>query len=171
MFGASPLEIMAMNAMLQGQVFCQAFTYSALFLTGTGTALAANGTTIVPIQITADSDFISQELNLVSFTAADTPEVNPDYTLLMTINGSGRQLMDQAQSVNNLCGNFFDNRVPNHLPFPYLIQANNTISVQLINRSVVAANRVDVSMIGFKVYYLSNPDGSPTTRQQVFHTL
>lgn len=169
MFGASPLELMAMDAMLKGLVYCQAFTYSAIWFGAT--ALGASSTVNVPTQITADSDFMVQRLNLVSFTALDTPEVNPDYTLLLTINGSGRQLMDQAQSVNNLCGNFFDNRVPCDLPFPYLIQANNTITAQLINRTVTAANRVDLSYVGFKIYYLSNPDGTPTSRQQVFHVL
>ena len=79
--------------------------------------------------------------------------------------------MDQAQTVQNLCGNFSQNKVPSELPFPYLIQANNTVSAQLTNRSAVAANRVDLSYIGFKVFYLSDENGNPTTRQQVFHVL
>ena len=171
MYGASPVEIMAMNAMLQGSVMCQAFCYSALYLTGTGTALAANGTTNVTTQITADSDFVVQRLNLTAWSAANTIIPDPDYTLLLTLNGSGRQIMDQAQTVQNLCGNFSQNKVPSDWPFPYLIQANNSINSQIVNRSAVAANRVDLSYIGFKVFYLQNPDGSPTSRQQVFNAL
>jgi hypothetical protein len=79
--------------------------------------------------------------------------------------------MDQAQTVQNLCGNFSQNKVPCDWPFPYLIQANNSINAALTNRSAVAANRVDLSYIGFKVFYLSNDDGTPTSRQQVFNAL
>lgn len=171
MYGSSPVEMMAMDAMMKGLVMCQAFCYSALYLAGTGTALAANGTTNVPTQITSDSDFVVQRLNLTAWSAAATIIADPDYTLLLTLNGSGRQLMDQAQSVQNLCGNFSQNKVPSDWPFPYLIQANNTITSQLINRSAVAANRVDLSYIGFKVYYLQDANGNPTTRQQVFNAL
>lgn len=171
MYGASPVEIMAMDAMLKGLVMCQAFCYSGLWLAGTGTALAANGTTNVPTQITADSDFVVQRLNLTAWSAANTIIPDPDYTLLLTLNGSGRQIMDQAQTVQNLCGNFSQNKVPSDWPFPYLIQANNTINAQLVNRSAVAANRVDLSYIGFKVFYLQNPDGTPTSRKQVFNAL
>lgn len=171
MYGASPVEIMAMNAMMQGLVMCQSFTYSALWLAGTGTALGATASVAVPTQITADSDFVCQRLNLTAWSAAGTIIPDPDYTLLLTLNGSGRQLMDQAQTVQNLCGNFSQNKVPSDWPFPYLIQANNTINALLANRSAVAANRVDLSYIGFKVFYLQNPDGTPTSRQQVFNAL
>ncbi|MCI0618943.1 hypothetical protein L0244_38715 [bacterium] len=169
MFGSSPIEIMAMNAMINGLIYAYGFTYSALWFAGT--ALGASATVNVNTQITADSDFIIQRMNLVSYTALDTPEVNPDFTLLLTLAGSGTNLMDQAQHVNNVCGNFFDNRVPNDLPFPILIQANNNIQAQLVNRSAVAQNFTQLSYVGFKVKYLANPDGSPTTRQQVFHAL
>lgn len=169
MFGSSPLEIMAMQAMLQGWVYCQAFVYSAIF-TGT-TALGANATVNIPTQITADSDFIVQRMNLVAFSAAGTLRTDPDYTLLLTINGSGRQLMDQAQSVLNITGNFTSNKVPSDWPFPYLIQANNTITAQLANRTANAENRIDLSYVGFKVYYLEKPDGKRAERKEVFHTL
>ena len=162
--GASPLELMAKDAMMAGLIYCQNFTYSALWFGAT--ALGANGTVNVPTQITADSDFIVQRMNLVSYTAADTPEVNPDFTLLVTIAGSGRQLMDQPQHVNNIVGNFFDNRVPSDLPFPYLIQANNTINAQLVNRSAQAQNYTQLSYIGFKIFYTSN-----VSRVDIFHVL
>jgi hypothetical protein len=170
MFGTSPVELMAMQAMMAGLVMCQAFTYSAVFF-GT-TALGASPAVVtIPTQITADSDFVVQRMNLTSWSAAGTLTADPDYLLLLTINGSAVQLMDQPQSVQNLCGNFTSNKVPADWPYPYLMIANNTLSAQLTNRSAVAANRVDLSYIGFKVKYLTNPDGTPATRQQVFNSL
>lgn len=170
MFGSSPIELMAMQAMMNGQVFCQAFTYSAVFFGTTALGVAPAQVTI-PTQITADSDFVIQRMNLTSWSAAGTLVADPDYTLLLTINGSAVQLMDQPQTVQNLCGNFTSNKVPSDWPFPYIIIANNTLSAQLTNRTAVAANRVDLSYVGFKVKYLTNPDGTPATRQQVFNLL
>lgn len=177
MFGGSPIEVMAMQAMLQGWVYCYGFTYSALMFGAN--ALGASGTQTVTTQITADSDFVIQRINLVSFTAADTPEVNPDFTTQLTIGGSAINLMDAPQSVNNMFGNFFDNRVPNDLPFPILIAANQNLSVTTVNRSAVAQNFTQYSYIGFKVKYLTmslqQADGTiirvPTTREAVFHVL
>lgn len=167
-FGNSPLEIMACNAMLNGEIYCSEFTYSATWLTGTATALAANGTTDSPIQINADADFIAQECNLSAFTAADTPETNPDYTLLIVMAGSGRQLMNQAQHVMNYCGAFVGTnslQIPVSLGMPLLFTANTTITNTLTNRSAVAANRVDLMFRGFKVYYTGG------NRQKIFHVM
>lgn len=177
MFGSSPIEVMAMQAMLQGWVYCYGFTYSALMF-GTN-ALGASGTQTVTTQITSDSDFVIQRINLVSFTAADTPEVNPDFTTQLTIAGSAINLMDAPIHVNNLFGNFFDNRVPNDLPFPILIAANQNLSVTTVNRSAVAQNFTQYAYVGFKVKYLTmtvqdqqgNVQRIPTTREAVFHVL
>jgi hypothetical protein len=177
MFGGSPVEIMAMQAMLQGWVYCYGFTYSALMFGAN--ALGANGTVTVATQITSDSDFVIQRINLVSYTAADTPEVNPDFTTQLTIAGSAINLMDSPQHVNNMFGNFFDNRVPNDLPFPVLIAANQNLSVTTVNRSAVAQNFTQYSYVGFKVKYLTmtmqdnngNVVRVPTTREAVFHIL
>lgn len=169
MYGTSPLEIMACDAMLKGLIYCYGFTYSALWFGAT--ALGANGTVNQVTQISADSDFVIQRMNLLSYTAADTPEVNPDFTLNLTIAGTGTNLMDSPQHVNNIVGNFFDNRVPNDLPMPILIPANNNLTAQLVNRSAQAQNFTQISYIGFRVKYLADQNGSPTTRQQVFHCL
>jgi len=177
MYGTSPLEIMAMQAMLQGWVYCYGFTYSALMFGAN--ALGASGTQTVATQIKSDSDFVIQRINLVSYTALDTPEVNPDFTVAFTIAGSAINLQDAPQSVNNICGNFFDNRVPNDLPFPILIAANQNLTVQTINRSAVAQNFTQFSYVGFKVKYLTmtvqdsngNVQRIPTTREAVFHVL
>ena len=169
MYGTSPLELMACQAMLNRQIYCYGFTYSALWFGAT--ALGANGTQAIPTQITADSDFVIQRMNFVSFSAAGTVQANPDFTLNLTIAGSAVNLFDQAQPVTNISGNFLNQDVPNDLPFPILIVANNTLNATLVNRTGTAQNLSQLSYVGFKVKYLQNPDGSPTTRQQVFAIL
>lgn len=177
MFGSSPIEVMAREAMIQGWIYCYGFTYSALMF-GTN-ALGASSTVTVTTQITSDSDFVIQRINLVSYTAADTPEVNPDFTTQLTIAGSAINLSDAPIHVNNMCGNFFDNRVPSDLPFPILVAANQNLSNTTVNRSAVAQNFTQYAYIGFKVKYLTmtlqNAQGQvmqvPTTREAVFHIL
>lgn len=169
MYGTSPLEIMAGQAMLNGQVYAYGFTYSGLWFGAT--ALGATSSQNVTTQITADSDFIIQRLNLIAYSAVGTIQTNPDFTLLLTIAGNAINLMDQAQHVGNICGNFANQNVPSDLPMPILIPANNTLTAQLTNRSAVAQNFVQISYVGMKIKYLVNQDGSPTTRTQVFHVL
>jgi hypothetical protein len=110
-------------------------------------------------------------MNLVSFSAAGTKTVDPDFTLLLTVAGTAVNLMDQAQPILNICGNFSLNYVPNDLPFPIVIPANNTLNSTLVNRTAVAQNLTQLTFTGFKVKYLTNSDGSPTSRQQVFNIL
>lgn len=164
-YGTSPLELMASDAMLRGEVFLEHFTYSASWITGTATALAANGTTEVQININGDSDFMIQEMNLTGLTAAGTFLAVPDYLLLVTIAGAGRQIMNQAQHVANACGSYNAGQVPGRLPMPKLVQAANAIACNLTNRTATAANFAQLSLKGFKVFY------SGGNRQQIFHVL
>lgn len=165
MFGDSPIELMAANAMLQGKIYCESFTYSALWLTGTSSALAASSSTDQQIQINSDSDFVIQQQNFVSWSALDTIIANPDYLLNIVMAGSGRQIFDRPQAMVNQCGNFASNKIPGSLPFPRLLQANNTVTCSLTNRTVTAANRAELAFRGFKIFYLNG------TRQQIFHVL
>lgn len=168
MFGTSPIELMAANAMCNGLIYCYGFSYSALWFGAT--ALGANGTQVVPTQITADTDFVIQRMNFVSFSAVGTLTTNPDFTLLLSLAGNAVNLMDQAQPITNMCGNFTGTVVPNELPFPILVPANNTLNSTLVNRTAVAQNLSQLTLTGFKVKYLSN-NGQPTTRTQVFNVL
>lgn len=168
-FGASPIETMAKEAMLRGEAYLAEFSYSAQFLTGTGTALGANGTATSPININADSDFVAQECNLMAFTAADTPELNPDFLLLLVSAGSGRQLMNQAQHIMTFCGGFTGTDALQRfakLPMPLLLPANTQFAVTLTNRSATAQNFVEINFKGFKVYYLRGGN-----RTNIFHAL
>jgi len=164
-YGTSPIELMAAEAMLKGEVFLEHFTYSAAYVTGTTTALAASSSTTVDIIINSDSDFVIQEINLTAWTALDTIIANPDYLILIVIAGAGRQIMNQAQHILNYTGSYQANRIPGRIPMPKLVQAANTITTTLTNRTVTAANRADVMYRGFKIFY------SGGNRQEIFHVL
>jgi hypothetical protein len=165
MFGASPVELMAANAMMAGLVYCESFTYSSQWLTGTASALGASASVDQQIQVNSDSDFVMQEINLDAWTALDTIIVNPDYLLNIVMAGSGRQIFDRPQGVVSFTGSFQQNKVPGKMPFPRIITANSTITNSLQNRTVTAANRVELVFRGFKVFYLK------ASRQDVFHVL
>ncbi len=165
MYGSSPIELLACQAMLDSRIYAEAFTYSASWISTTGSALGATGSTEVQIQINGDSDFVVQEMNLQAYTAGPTLLTDPDYLLTITRAGSGRQLMNQAQHVLTICGNFQTNHVPSHLPMPFLCQASNIISCLLQNLTATAALRVDLALIGFKVFYTGG------NRQEIFHCL
>jgi len=170
-FGDSPLEIMACQAMLDGRCFLQAFTYSASWQTGTTTALGANATVEIGTQINSDADFVIQEVEFTSTTAAGTFLATADYLLTVVLSGSGRQIMNQAQMIANYAGSYQAAQVPRRLPMPILVTANGTITSVLVNRTAVAANRADFSMHGFKVYYTMDKQGITGDRTQIFHIL
>lgn len=164
-FGASPIELMTTDAMLRGEIFCAEFSYSAAWITGTATALGANATVDVQIQINSDADFVVQEMNFLSFSAAGTVIALPDYLLTLVVAGSGRQIMNQAQPIRTLCGSYATSDVPGRLPFPLLLGANTTFTCTLANRTAVASNRADLVFRGYTVKYTGG------NRQQIFHTM
>jgi hypothetical protein len=172
-FGTSPLEVMASAAMLKGLVYLDEFTYSWSWIAGTPTALAASSTQDVQIFINSDSDFIAQEYNLTAWTALDTILPSPDYLLTIIRSGSGRELMNQAQHVGNICGNYRSTSAnfPGKMPCSSLYQGNLNVTARLQNRTVTAANRVDLAMRGFKVFYQTNALGQTGNRQDIFHAL
>jgi hypothetical protein len=171
-YGVSPLEMMACEAMLNGVAFLDEFVYSAAWIKGTSTELGALATVPVQIQINSDSDFIFQEENLVSFLGGDILD-NPNYLLTVVRAGSGREVMNQAQHVLNITGSHQSlGRVPGRKATPGLIQANSTLTCNLQNLTSDVPDRVDLAMIGFKVFYITNPSNGQTgNRQMIFHAL
>ena len=162
-FGDSPIEALTKRATFAGSIFVSFFTYDIAYLTGTGTALAASGTTAAQLQINADSDFVCQSINYIAWEGADNKEDDPDHTLMLTVAGSGRQLFNQAVSVLNICGNYSDDQVPATLPMPFLLSANTTLTATIVNRSTTAVNRSDLTFQGYKIFY-----NEATTRGSVF---
>lgn len=166
MYGTSPVELLATDAMLRGEIFCESFSYSAAWITGTTTALGANATVDVTIQINSDSDFVIQEMNFLSFSAAGTIIALPDYTLLLTVAGAGRQIMNQAQPIRTLAGGFSSNESQaGRAPFPRIIPMNSQLTCSLANRTATASNRADLVLRGFKVFYTGGQ------RSTIFHVL
>ncbi len=176
-FGVSPLELMASDAMLKGLVYLDEFIYSASFLVNTDSSITSSVTKEVQLLIDGDTDFIIQEQNISAYDVASPPAVvvNPNLLLTVTRAGSGRQIMNQAQHVLNVCGGYTGTRYPSKKPMPGLWLAANTITVKLQNLGTVAFSRVDIAFIGYKVFYTTIvlPDGSRMTgdRKMVFHTL
>jgi len=174
-FGDSPLEILACQGMIDGRCFLQSFTYSASWQTGTPTALGANGTTEVAVQINADADFVIQEMTFTSTTAAGTFLAVADYLLTCVLSGSGRQVMNQPQMIANWAGSYNANQFARRLTMPILVVANSNILNTLVNRTAVAANRADLTFNGFKVYYTEGRDSQGNVavgdRTSIFHVL
>lgn len=166
MYGMSPIETLAADAYVNNQIYMDSFIYSVTWLAGQTSALPASGQTETQLAINADSDFVVQELNLIAWSAAGTILDVPDYLLTITVAGSGRLLMNQSQPVLNMTGNYAPQHVPNRLVMPKLLPMNTTISNLLINRTAVAPNRVDLSFVGFKVFY-----NGQNNRGQIFHIL
>jgi hypothetical protein len=165
MYGSSPIELLAADAMLRGAINCNSYVYNADFLTGTSSALGANGTVNVPIQITSEADFVVQKVTAnVWGAAAGTLLQDPDYTLNVAIS-SGRPWFNAPVQLRAICGTFAAAEQPYPLPFPRLIPLNSTLTVTVVNRTATAANFLQILFQGFNVYYQSE------TRAQVFHTL
>lgn len=171
-FGVSPLELMACEAMLKGVAFLDEFVYSGAWILGTATELKALQTVDVQIQINSDSDFIFQECDLISFFDSDILD-NPNYLLTIIRAGSGREVMNQAQHVLNITGSHQSlGRVPGRKPTPGFIQANSSLTLRLQNLTSDVPDRVDIALIGFKVFYITNPQtGEVGNRQAIFHAL
>jgi hypothetical protein len=164
-FGSSPLELLAADAMLRGAINCNSFSYNADFLAGTSSAIGANGTPNVVIQITSEADFVCQMVTATAWgAAAGTLLQDPDFTLNVQIS-SGRPWFNAPVILRNIAGSFAAAENPDSLPFPRLIPLNSSLTVSIVNRTATAANFLQILFLGFNVYYRSE------TRQQVFHAL
>lgn len=175
-YGVSPLELMASDAMLQGLVYCDEFTYTASWIRGTATQLDAGDTKEVQIQINGDSDFVVQMRNGTFIVHGDdeggnTCETCPNMLLTVVRAGSGREIMSGPVHVQNYLGNYWNGSYPANLPFTGLIQASNTLTLRLQNLQTDDFERVDIDFIGFKVFYVVSPQGEQGNRQRVFHAL
>jgi hypothetical protein len=183
-YGSSPLELMACQAMLQGLVYLDEFTYSTFWQAGTSSALLPNGDNTQRIQINSDSDFIAQQYNLVSSgTSLDMVGGLSDFMITITRAGSGRDIMNNPQRVLNFCGNYWNGgnvgdgtfsslaNFPGYLPITSLYQGNSTVSIRLQNPTTFAPARVDFAMKGFKVFYQTSRSGVTGNRQDIFHAL
>ena len=125
------------------RITLEPFSYSAIF------PLAAflGGVTLpININIQNDSDFIWRYTTLSAYTAANVPQVAPDYFISFFDTGSGRNLQDQAIHVSCCTGTA---QLPYILPEPKKISAGSVLVVTLQNTGGVAA-LATVVLAGFK---------------------
>lgn len=173
-FGVSPLEIQAADAQLKGLLYLEEFDYPARWLTGTQTALPANDSREVPIQIDGSSDFVIQAYQMTVFDSEGALEPNPNFLISFTKDGSGRRMSSGPVHVLNICGSYQENKYPSRLAYPVFLPLKSTYSILLENLSADAPDQVEFLMHGFKVYY-TPPGGSgldaDQIRRQVFHVL
>jgi hypothetical protein len=174
-FGVSPIELMTTEAVLRGILRTDDFVYSAAFITGTTSAIGSLATNEVQVIINGDSDFVVQEQNITAFTtvaAVSTLVQAPNLLITITRAGSGREIMNQAQHVLNVCGGYSANGGPRRLAMPSLWNESQVISVKLQNLTTVVFDRIDVAFPGYKCFYQENADGSEVgTRRSVFNKL
>jgi hypothetical protein len=165
MFGTSPIELLATDAMLRGAINANSYVYNADFLTGTNQAVGANATAVQTVQITSEADFVTQMITATCWgSAAGTLLQDPDFTINIAIS-SGRPWFNAPLILRNITGTFAAAEFPASLPMPRLIPLNSTLTVTVVNRTGTAANFLQVALIGFNVYYLTE------NRTQVFHVL
>jgi hypothetical protein len=120
------------------------FIYSVEFL-----PLAVSATATQPIAIQSDSHFLVEFITgVVTDTTNATFIANVPELALITDSGSGRQFMDRPIHWNNVFGTA---QLPSVLPFPKIINAGSTVTVQLTNLEATARN-VRIAFLGFKVF-------------------
>lgn len=160
----SPIETLAREAMLQGLCFLDSTTLNLKYLTGTPTALGANASLPLQLQIGSQGDFVIQMLQ-VTGKQAGAIVANPDIEVSLVDDSSQRVFQNSPTHILNVFGNYGTQRVPGVLPYPKLMMANSTLEVTLTDLSGVAWTYVYVAFEGFRVYYTGG------TREQIFHAL
>jgi hypothetical protein len=164
MFGTSPIELLATDAMLRGAVFLNQYIYPAKWITGLTSALGSGTTVDQGIQITSEADFVCQETNLIAWSAASTLVADPNIEINIQI-ASGRPWFNTSVNARLFCGTYSSGNFPNKMVMPRLIPAKSTVTITLTDQQSTAWNRVEVNLIGFNVYYQTE------TREQVFHVI
>lgn len=124
------------------------FVHQATF-----TALAAAADGSVEIKVEADSDFYWYKAAYFADIAAaaqtDSTRVIPLVTVLITDNGSDRQLMRSAVPVPSIFGT---GEIPFILPAPHRFMASSTFSVAVTNFDAAATYNLRLQFIGYKKF-------------------
>lgn len=121
-------------------------------------ALAAAVTTPGQIAIQADSDFFLTQIVAKVRTEADATVALPWLINLQLLDsGSGRQLFNQPQCIENVAGGgSAGTPTGGGLPFyptlGYLFRANSTITTSLTNLTAATTFNVQLSFIGIKIF-------------------
>ena len=131
------------------------------FYSTTITTLVASPSTVPgTINVQSDSHFVVRYACITPFTGAANAQVVAVATAPLLIQfldtSSGRTLFDNAQPIGNVMGGLAAAAGQGNLPFifpePWLVRAGGSVIVTLTNIGATVFTRVDVSLIGFKVF-------------------
>ena len=125
------------------------FNYEVDFTAG----IAAGGTANSSFTVQADSDFkwlkACYFADIAVAAQTDSARVVPLATVLITDQGSGRQLMSAATPIPNIFGT---GQIPFILPVPKIFASKSTISVSVVNFSAASTYNIRLSFIGVKLF-------------------
>ena len=131
----------------------RAFVYT----TGRLAALAPAAVLNTSIIIQADADFAIEKLTYAADIAGATQTVSsrtvPNFTVLLTASSSGAQMMNNPVPVSSLFG---EGDLPFILPFPYILNANSQLQIQLVSFEAAVSPLLTLNFIGRKLYRLAN---------------
>lgn len=131
------------------------FFYSAAFQNST---VAAGTTVTVTTGIQSDSHFVVRYWSITAYNSNPFVVATATPPLLISFfdTGSGRQLLDNPQPVQNLCGGVAaaagTGALPFILPEPWLVRAGAVIQTSLQNLGLLTYPTVIVSLSGMKVF-------------------
>ncbi len=130
------------------------FTYSGLF---TGSIITSGVTKVANTPIQSDSHFVVRYINLTATSAGEVVAVaTPPFLISFFDTGSGRQMFDNPQPVQNVCGGVAAaagmGNQPFILPEPWLVKGGGVIQTTIINNGTSTFVSAIVSFIGFKVF-------------------
>jgi hypothetical protein len=133
------------------------FVYQALF-SGTATAgnagqLTAGATATFQINIQADSDFKilagTQHASVANTAQTFSTVTWPQITVLLTDQGSGRNLMDNPVDVASMFGT---GQLPFFWPTPKILSARSTLQVQCTSYESSQTTNLRLYFIGVKLF-------------------
>lgn len=146
-----PFTAILTSEFLKKNVWLEFFAFSTIWNPLLASAVGQQA------QFTLDPgiDFIVQQINLNSESAAGTVVASPDYLLEIQETSGRSNFSDQAIHIANWTGqNRNSGAMPYNLPFPRYLRGNNTVNCKLTNLTATAA-RVDVAFIGIRVTYVN----------------
>lgn len=129
--------------------------------------LAAGATQTVNLLIQADSDF-EWARGAYAFTLADAQATwntynVPNYNIVITDTGSGRQMMNAAVPVTSLFGL---PGTPIILPITKVFKANSNVAFTITNDdAATATGQLKLTLLGWKLYYFNDPNVAMSPEQ------
>lgn len=125
------------------------FVYEVDFTAGIAAGATGNGS----FTVQADSDFkwlkACYFADIAVAAQTDSTRIIPLATVLITDQGSGRQLMSAAVPIPSIFGT---GQIPFILPVPKIFAAKSTVGVSVVNFSAASTYNLRLSFIGVKLF-------------------